>query len=112
MGGNRIRMDTDLVADAMDRMTNAGQHMSTDWTTASTAVADLTAKLGRGDLGAAFLAGYQTPAAQASDTATRCCQTPSQLADKGTTSVNTYTSTDTATSDLIHSVAGTTTPLM
>jgi hypothetical protein len=101
MAGDHIHMETATTADAMGRVASGGQTMATDWQSCQSEITGLAGQLGGGVLGAAFLAGYQEPAAQAMRDADQCCQVPGTLADKGNTAVSTYQSADTASAGAV-----------
>lgn len=101
MNGDHIQMETSTAADAMGRVASGGQTMSTDWQSCQSEISGLAGQLGSGTMGAAFLSGYQEPAAQAMRDADQCCQTPGTLAEKGTAAVGTYQSVDTASASAV-----------
>ncbi len=105
MGDDQIHMQTASVAAAMGRMATAGQTMAGDWRAIGGEVAGLGGQLGRGDLGAAFLAGYREPAAQVTAAADRCCQEPTALADMGTANVDSYQSVDAGNGNAFRSLS-------
>jgi hypothetical protein len=78
----------------MSRLTAAGERMTTGWGTTSKQVTDLAGQLGKGELGAAFLAGYQQPATETATAVEQCCALPGQYATTGTGCVAQYTSAD------------------
>jgi hypothetical protein len=96
MNGDHIQMETATTADAMGRVATGGQNMATEWQSCQSEISGLAGQLGGGTMGAAFLAGYQEPAAQAMRDADQCCQTPGALAEAGNMAVGTYQSADAA----------------
>lgn len=104
MGDDGIHMDTASTADAMDRIATAGQTMAGDWRTVGGEITSLGGQLGRGDLGAAFLAGYQELAAQVASDAGQRCQEPGLLADVGNACIDSYRSADAAGGEVIRAV--------
>lgn len=104
MGDDGIRMTTASTADAMGRIAAAGQTMAGDWRTVGAEIAGLAGQLGKGDLGAAFIAGYQGPAAQVARDADQYCQEPDVLAGKGNRSVDTYGTADATSRDVVSAV--------
>ncbi|NKE61189.1 hypothetical protein FXN61_32215 [Lentzea sp. PSKA42] len=104
MGDDGLHMDTASTAAAMDRIANAGQTMTGDWRTVSAEITSLGGQLGRGDLGAAFLAGYGELAAQVASDAEQRCQVPGLLADAGNACVDSYRSADAAGAGVISAV--------
>jgi hypothetical protein len=91
---DRIGMHTTAAQEQMTRLTAAGQHMTTEWGTTTKKLADLAGQLGKGDLGAAFLAGYQQPAADTTRAVDQCVALPGQYATTGGQCVTQYTNAD------------------
>lgn len=100
-----VNMDPAATANAMGRVADAGRSMTSEWHAIEAEIAGLAGQLGRGDLGAAYLAGYRESAAQAARAADQCCRTPGVLADKGNACVGAYRSTDDAAANGFRSVA-------
>jgi hypothetical protein len=88
-------------ADAMSRLATAGDDMTSGWRAVDTELTGLTGQLGRGVLGAAFMAGYREAATQTARAVEQCCQVPGRLAAKGTTSVDSYVSNDSDNRDTL-----------
>jgi hypothetical protein len=101
MIGDHIQMETSTTAEAMGRVASGGQAMSTEWQSCQSEISGLAGQLGQGTMGAAFLSGYQEPAAQAMRDADQCCQKPGTLAEAGTMAVGTYESADTASASAV-----------
>jgi hypothetical protein len=70
-------------SDAMRVMAAAGDDMGGGWGAVRDGLGDLVGQLGLGELGAAFMAGYETPAAETTAIVDRCCQGPGRLAEVG-----------------------------
>ncbi len=87
-------MDPNATTDAMTMMAAAGANLGTEWGTITTELTGLVGQLGRGELGAAFLAGYQKLASDTAAAVDQCCQRPAEFADLGNQSVTTYTTAD------------------
>jgi hypothetical protein len=100
-----IGMYTAAAHAQMTRLTAAGERMATDWGTTSKQVADLVGRLGKGELGAAFLAGYRQPAAETARVVEQCCALPDQYATSGTSSVAQYTTGDGHGEQAINAIA-------
>jgi hypothetical protein len=101
MNGDQLNMETAATGDAMGRVASGGQTMSTEWQSCQSEISGLAGQLGQGTMGAAFLSGYQEPAAQAMRDADQCCQQPGTLAEKGSTAVGTYQSAETASASAV-----------
>ncbi|WP_424186520.1 hypothetical protein ACOBQX_01525 [Actinokineospora sp. G85] len=104
MGDDAIDMDTTSTAEAMSRIATAGQAMAGGWRAAGAEITGLGGQLGRGDLGAAFLAGYRDLAARVAGDADHRCQEPGQLAAAGAASIDAYRSADATGGDVILAV--------
>lgn len=78
-----LRMDVAGAQDAMSRLSAAGERMTTAWRAASSELDGLASGLGAGELGAAFLAGYQQPAADTRKIADQYCELPARFAETG-----------------------------
>lgn len=91
---DKIGMHTEAATDTMSRLTAAGERMTTEWGTTSTQVTKLAGQLGKGDLGAAFLDGYQQPAADTARVVGQCCALPGQYATSGAQCVAQYVTAD------------------
>jgi hypothetical protein len=81
-------------ASTLKTLTTIGERMATDWKTISTEIANLAGQLGKGELGAAFLASYQQPATDTARAVDQCCQRPHEYATTGTQSVTQLTGVD------------------
>ncbi|NUS65416.1 MAG: hypothetical protein HOQ46_17390 [Saccharothrix sp.] len=104
-------MLTESVADAMSRIATAGRTMADDWRGIGSEIAGLGGQLGRGDLGAAFVAGYRERAGQVTIDADQRCQEPGLLADLGKAGVDSYRSADEASGDVIRAADPSASPL-
>ena len=102
-----IDMHPGATTDAMDLMDEAGRFMSTHWGAISDRLDLLAGQLGQGELGAAYLAGYQPAAAATAATVESHCQRPGRLAAMGHQCVNTYRSADQRSLDNVNSVGPT-----
>jgi hypothetical protein len=89
-----IDMDTAATSDAISLIAAAGQRMADGWRSASSEINGLVGQLGRGELGAAFLDGYQQPAAETASVVDRCCQVPGRFAEAGNRCIAVYESAD------------------
>lgn len=89
-----LAMETGLTRNAMTRLTTAGTNLGTGWSAAAAAIDGAVGPLGRGPLGAAFLAGYEGHARQTAEAVTTCCQRIDGLAGVGHGAVTTYETTD------------------
>ncbi|WP_163505261.1 hypothetical protein [Fodinicola acaciae] len=87
---NRADIDTAATTSALTELNTAGQTMSDGWRAASAQLTGLIGQLGKGPLGAAFMAGYQQEAAATSSMVDHCCQTPGRFANAGNRGVNDY----------------------
>jgi hypothetical protein len=91
---DRLDMDTGATTGAMRRVAVTGDQMDSGWRAVSARLDGAVGQLGRGELGAAFMAGYETPAAETAATVGRHCQVPGRLADMGHACVAAYESAD------------------
>lgn len=107
-GMTGIHMEPGATTDAMSLMATAGKLMGTDWGAVTTELTGLVGQLGQGELGSAFLAGYQQLATDTGTAVDRCCQVPGQLAELGTQSVGTYVTADDRSHDHLSAVEATT----
>ena len=89
-----IEMDSDEATTAMRVMADAGRTLSTGWAETGTRLNALAGRLGQGELGAAYRAGYQKPAADTAAVVDRHCQEPGRLAEMGHQCVGLYLSAD------------------
>lgn len=79
---------------AMNRLAETGTAMTEGWRAAAGEVAALAGQLGKGELGAAFVAGYRQPAEDTAKAADQCCQLPGRFAASGTQCVAQYVAAD------------------
>lgn len=107
---DRIDMDPDTTTDAMNLMDRTSQYLSTDWGATSSRLSLLAGQLGGGELGAAYLSGYQQPAAETVTAVEHQCQQPGRLAAMGHQCVGLYRSTDQSIGDTFNSLGATTLP--
>jgi hypothetical protein len=91
---DRADLDTAPTVSALNEVDAAGQTMSDGWRTASGQLNGLVGQLGKGPLGAAFMAGYQQEAAATSSMVERCCQVPGRFAAAGNAGVGYYGEAD------------------
>lgn len=91
---DRIGMFTAATRDQLTRLAAAGERMTAEWGATQPKIAELAGQLGKGELGAAFLAGYQQPAAETARAVDQCCALPGQYATTGHQCVTQYTTAD------------------
>lgn len=89
-----LHMDTDATTHVMHRVTAIGDQLDRTWEAVTARLADATAQLGGGELGAAFMAGYQETATQTAAAVERHRQMPGRLAAVGHESIAGYLSAD------------------
>lgn len=78
----------------MNRLAEAGTTMTDGWRSANAELSSLAGQLGKGELGAAFLAGYQQPAADTAKVVAQCCAAPGKFAESGNQIVAQYVAAD------------------
>lgn len=96
-----IDMAPGSTTDAMSLMAAAGTHMGTSWGGITTELSGLVGRLGGGELGAAFLEGYQQLASETGRAVDHCCRQPGQFAELGNQCVDTYVTADDVSRDHI-----------
>jgi hypothetical protein len=67
----------------LNRLSTIGERMTGDWATTKAEIAGLVGQLGQGELGSAFLAGYQQLATEIADAVDQCCRRPGEFANAG-----------------------------
>jgi len=87
-------MDTDAISGAMGLLAGVGDRLAGGWGAVSAAVDAGVRGLGRGELGAAFMAGYQQPATRTAAGFDRVCRAPGTLAEVGHGCVTGYSSAE------------------
>ncbi|MEV6638402.1 hypothetical protein AB0M54_47585 [Actinoplanes sp. NPDC051470] len=76
-------MDTTAMTGAMEMMDTAGRVMTTGWGAVSGQVTSLGGRLGQGELGAAYMAGYPRTTDAIMATVERHCGQPAAMAAMG-----------------------------
>jgi hypothetical protein len=104
MGADRFHLEAAPAGDAVSRVDAAGQEMTSQWQAVAAEVAGLAGQLGRGELGAAFLAGYRAPAEQVSRAADRYSGAPGRIAGAAGAGIGDYQSTDASAGDLFRGI--------
>jgi len=89
-----IDMDSEATTSAMAQLDQAGSSMSTGWGEVSTRLRSLSGRLGQGELGAAYMDGYQRPAAETTAAVDQHCSHPGRLAAIGHQCVGLYQTAD------------------
>lgn len=67
----------------LNTLHTVAERMTTNWATTKAEITGLVGQLGQGELGAAFLAGYQQLATEIITAVDQCCQRPTQFAATG-----------------------------
>jgi hypothetical protein len=78
----------------LNRLNTVSERMTTAWGTTKAEITGLAGQLGHGELGAAFLAGYQQLATEISEAVDQCCQRPGQFAATGNQAVTGFVTVD------------------
>ena len=78
----------------LNQLSTVSDRMAADWGAAKAEIAGMAGQLGKGELGAAFLAAYRQLAAEVADVADQCCQRPSEFAAAGNQAINAFVAVD------------------
>lgn len=92
---DQLNMQQEQTASAMSTLSAAGSSWEQTWSSSQATIDGLDGQLGKGILGQAFAAGYQSAKAAAVDVAARCYAMPERLATAGQRSVTDYGNADT-----------------
>lgn len=78
----------------LNRLSTVSERMADNWGTTKAEIAGLVAQLGQGELGAAFLVGYQQLASEITDAVDQCCRRPAEFAAAGNQAVTGFVTLD------------------
>lgn len=84
----------ELTNSTLNTLSTVSERMTTNWATTKAEIAGLVEQLGHGELGAAFLAGYQQLATEVADAVDQCCRRPGEFAATGNHAVTGFVTMD------------------
>jgi hypothetical protein len=87
-------IDTAETTNTLNRLVGVGERMTTGWGDTRAGIDGHLTRLGGGELGAAFLAGYRRSAAETAHAADQHCRQPAQFAEAGNRAMANYTAID------------------
>lgn len=94
MDGSGPTLFPEQANSTLNKLGTVSDRMAADWGTAKAEIAGMAGQLGKGELGAAFIAAYRQLATEVADVADQCCQRPSEFTAAGNQAVNAFVTVD------------------